>query len=87
MPCPVVRPIRALISWIDTIKGKVSSIVQPMPKADLRASLAVRTDSRRIVVGGSGNEPRTKTANNALQGASDRENSTIFIQHSLGSQM
>jgi hypothetical protein len=30
MPWPVVRPILALMSWIATINGYVSSIVQPM---------------------------------------------------------
>jgi hypothetical protein len=35
MPCPVTRPMRALISWIAAISGKVNSITQHManPKA------------------------------------------------------
>jgi hypothetical protein len=28
IPCPVVRPMRALISWIAAISGKQNSITQ-----------------------------------------------------------
>ena len=32
MPWPVTRPMRALISWIAAISGKVNSIIQHMAK-------------------------------------------------------
>jgi hypothetical protein len=30
MPCPVTRPMRALISWMAAIRGQVNSMTQTM---------------------------------------------------------
>ena len=50
IPRPVVRPIRALISWTTDINGYVNSI------AKLRPGSAVGCDAARIVVRGAGDQ-------------------------------
>ena len=49
MPRPVTAPMRALISWITIMNGRLNSIVQGQPIAELRTHLAVGGNTARVV--------------------------------------
>jgi hypothetical protein len=74
--------MRALTAWITAISGKLNNMVQVV--AELRADLAIRSDTAWIIVSGARHQTRPRLLKNptGFDGGTFTVTSLIRVDHS-----